>query len=368
MPEPLKNLYNQEMMDHLCGEITAVFPAFDTQGFNAEVFRNPWKERELKDRMGHIASTLRRFLPQDYRGALEILKPVSSKRTGFEYMFFPGFVEAFGLEDYEASIPALEHFTPFASSEFAVRPFIKRYGDRMMAQMAAWAESENHHVRRLASEGCRPRLPWAMALPEFKKDPTPVLEILHKLKDDPSEYVRRSVANNLNDISKDHPRRVWEIARQWLGASAERDWLVKHACRTLLKQGDPDTLVLFGFTSPDHVTVDQLMVQDSVAVGDDMEFSFRLSSSQGELGKLRLEYGIDFMKKNGEPSRKIFKISEAHYSDPEKQVTKRHSFRIITTRVYYAGAHGLAVLVNGREKASAQFELLWGGNPSGPPR
>ncbi len=359
MPEPLKNLYNQEMMDHLCREIGAILPSFDASGFQREIFSPPWQDRELKDRMAHISSTLRRFLPDNYREALEILKPVATRRTGFEYMFFPGFVEANGLDDYEASIPALEHFTPYASSEFAVRPFIKKYGERMMAQMASWAESDNHHVRRLASEGCRPRLPWAMALPDFKRDPSPVLAILETLKDDDSEYVRRSVANNLNDISKDHPQTILGVAGRWLGVSPERDWVVKHACRTLLKQGDPDTLLLFGFTSPDHITVNDLTIQESVAIGQELEFSFGLRADQGgELGKLRLEYGIDFMKKNGKTSRKVFKISEAHYSEVEKRVEKRHSFRIITTRVHYPGAHGLAVLVNGQEKASGPFVVL----------
>ena len=170
------------------------------------IFDNNWKDKALKQRMKHISASLHHYLPMQYSDAIQILMKSSSKFRGFQYMFFPGFVERYGLNQYETSIQALEHFTKHSSSEFAVRPFITKYNHKMMAQMEVWAESDNHPIRRLASEGCRPRLPWATALPEFKQDPAPILPILEKLKNDESEYVRRSVANNLNDISKDHPQ------------------------------------------------------------------------------------------------------------------------------------------------------------------
>lgn len=273
-------------------------------------------------------------------------------------MFFPDFVERYGLSEFEDSIEALEAFTKVSSSEFAVRPFIMRYPQRMMAQMEIWADSKNEDVRRLATEGCRPRLPWAMALPGFKSDPLPVLEILEKLKEDESEYVRRSVANNLNDISKDHPELVIRVARSWMGKSPETDWVAKHACRTLLKQGDPDALGLFGFGSPAHIEIDDLIVDDSVAWGDSLTFSFRLQTPKKRLGKLRIEYGIDFMKNNGRQSRTIFKISESDFTSRQKQVTRTHAFKPISTRKYYAGAHGIAIILNGQEVASGAFELV----------
>jgi 3-methyladenine DNA glycosylase AlkC len=154
--------------------------------------------------MMHTSESLHIYLPMEYSESVQILMKAALKFSGFQYMFFPGFIELYGLDEYEQSIKALEIFTQHSSSEFAVRPFIKIYSHKMMEQMELWAESENHHVRRLSSEGCRPRLPWAIALPEFKKDPSPVIPILEKLKNDESEYVRRSVANNLNDISKDN--------------------------------------------------------------------------------------------------------------------------------------------------------------------
>ena len=182
MPDPLKNIYNKELLNTLCMELCCLYEEFNSVGFINHVLDDEWNNKELKERMGHISNSLYKFLPLNYSEAIEILTSASSKFSGFEYMFFPGFVELYGLGEYEVSISALEHFTKHSSSEFAVRPFIQKYNSKMMAQMNSWAESNNHHVRRLASEGCRPRLPWAMALPEFKKDPNPVLSILEKLK------------------------------------------------------------------------------------------------------------------------------------------------------------------------------------------
>lgn len=357
MPEPLKNLYSVELIASLSCELEAVHESFDSGRFRENIFSDNWDRKELKERMKHISVTLYEFLPDNYQEAIEILISVSSRFNGFEYMFFPGYVELYGLSEYEESISALEYFTEFSSSEFAVRPFIKKYGNRMMTQMEIWAESSNHHVRRLASEGCRPRLPWAMALPVFKENPDPVLKVLEKLKCDESGYVRRSVANNLNDISKDNPRVLVDIANRWLGKNTDTDRLVKHACRSLLKQANPEILDLFGFVKPSHVSVEGLKIQESVTMGENLEFSFSLKTDQRKLGKLRIEYAVDFMKKNGKLSRKLFKISESINSTQEKVITKPHSFKNISTRKYYAGIHGIAVIINGQELANGTFVL-----------
>ncbi len=357
MPEPLKNLYSEQLLEALCIEIQRSYRAFEPGHFVSLVLDDLWVERELKQRMDHLSRSLHECLPANYPEAINILKRVAPKFTGFEYMFFPGFVALYGMDDYDVSIDALEHFTEYASSEFAVRPFIQRYSSRMMAQMNDWAKSDNFHVRRLASEGCRPRLPWAMALPEFKNDPRPVLPILEKLKDDESEYVRRSVSNNLNDIAKDNPSIVVDVAARWLGDNPHTDRLVKHACRTLLKQGQPDIMKLFGFARPRHISVNDLFIQEAVDMGGVLSFAFTLKSANQSLGKLRVEYAMDFMKKNGKPSRKLFKLSELQSSKRAKSYRKAYSFRKISTRKYYAGRHGVAIIVNGYELASGSFKL-----------
>jgi len=358
MTKLLKNLYSPELISSLCNSLKSAYSAFDCDKFTTNIFDRQWDTRELKSRMMHISKNLKKSLPDDYKEALAILKTVAPDFNGFEYMFFPGYVELYGLNEYESSMAALEFFTEFSSSEFAVRPFIEKYPNRMRAQLEKWAESDNYHVRRLASEGCRSRLPWAKSLPDFKKNPAPILSILEKLKDDDSEYVRRSVANNLNDISKDNPQIVIILSRQWIGDNKNTDKLVKHGCRSLLKQGNPEILSLFGFDKPFHVHIRDFKIQQSVTIGRKLHFSFLLTTSQKKLGQLRIEYGIDFMKRNGKQLRKIFKISEADYPGQNKIISRHHSFKKISTRKYYTGNHGLTVVINGQDMASTTFNLL----------
>ena len=229
----------------------------------------------------------------------------------------------------------------------------------MMQQMTRWAKSDNHHVRRLATEGCRPRLPWAISLPAFKKDPKPVLVILKTLIKDDSEYVRRSVANNLNDISKDHPEIVTDGAQRWFGKNKNSDQPIEHACRSLLKQGDARALSLFGFTDAKHVKAQKLKVQPEVKQGEKLVFSFLLKSQNPALGRCRIEFSIDFMKANSKQNRKMFKISEGDYTEKEKQVSKYFSFKKSSTRKYYTGEHQITIVINGVDQATESFELVF---------
>jgi len=196
-----------------------------------------------------------------------------------------------------------------------------------------------------------------MALPQFKRDPAPALAVIKKLMDDESEYVRRSVANNLNDISKDHPDILTGMLKSCLGEGKNSDWILKHASRTLLKQGNIDALKLFGFSDPDHIAIHDLQVATSVPVEGELPFSFTIQAEEKILGKLRIEYAIDFMKANGKQARKTFKISEADYADHSKKISRSHSFKLITTRKYYPGRHDLAVIINGKQLAIAPFDL-----------
>lgn len=360
--EKLKNHYNKPFITGVAAVIKNPYPNFDKERFIGLIFDKDWADKELKDRMRHVAVCLNKTLPDDYSKAIDILKTAApsikgiSEFGGFLGMFCPDFVELYGLDDWEISIAALEEFTKYSSSEFAVRPFIKKDNAKMMAQMQKWAKHDNHHVRRLASEGCRPRLPWAMALPEFKKDPSSILPILHILKDDSEEYVRRSVANNLNDIAKDHPENVIDIAKQWYGKNNNTDRLVKHACRTLLKKADKKTLEIFGFSSNDAVIVNSLQTDRSIVKkGEEINFSCNIDIKKS--GKLRFEYAVDFMKANGKTSRKIFQLKESDYQPCNIRFNKKHSFKEMTTRKHYAGQHNIAILANGVEVASQEFLL-----------
>jgi len=200
-----------------------------------------------------------------------------------------------------------------------------------------------------------------MALPEFKQNPSAVLKILKVLKNDPELYVRRSVANNLNDISKDNPQVVVKIAQQWLGKNSETDWVIKHACRGLLKQAQADIMALFGYGDTGHIQLINFAADTRVKFGERLNFSFTLAAldkpKEQALGKLRIEFAIDHMKANGKLARKIFKISESHYDQAIKSIERSHAIRPISTRKYYDGQHQLAILVNGQELHSSQFDL-----------
>ncbi|SFV67319.1 DNA alkylation repair enzyme [hydrothermal vent metagenome] len=355
----LKDIYSKDFYQILSQVLSSVIPDFNKEKFIKLIFNSEFKDLELKQRMNHTANVLRQFMPDDVNYVLKIVakyQQLGIKEEVVEFMFLPEYIANFYLEDYEKSIVVLEKITEFTSCEFAVRAFIKKY-PQMMEQMKKWSLSSNQHIRRLASEGCRPRLPWAIALPQFKNNPQAVLSILENLKNDESEYVRRSVANNLNDISKDNPNIVFKIAKNWLGNNERTDKLVKHACRSLLKNGNQQALALFGFVASKHIKIQNFNLQKYVNIGDKLCFSFEIQTQQQKLGKCRLEYKIGFMKANNQLSNKVFKISESDIQSNFKLVKKNHSFKIITTRKYYAGKHSLTIIINGIEVKKGFFEL-----------
>lgn len=360
MADLLKEVYNQTYLNHIATIVYGTYPAFQKTDFIAAVFSDDWTNKELKARTIHIATQLNSFIDLDYLQTLSVIREIAQHFTGYEGMFIPAFVEKFGLDEFTPSIDALSYITQFASAEFAVRPFIEQYPEQMHKVLLAWSVNDNHHIRRLASEGSRPRLPWAMALPNFKKDPSYLLPILDALKNDHSEYVRRSVANNLNDIAKDHPKVVIELAQKWLAESEiiETKRLVKHACRSLLKQAHPGALSLFGFLPPANIKVMDFKADKFVEFGGLFSFSCNLVHEKSlPLNKLRIEFAIDFMKKNGQQARKIFQLSEAVIKNDNKLINKSFSFKKISTRQYYAGKHSVAILINGVQLFDADFIL-----------
>jgi 3-methyladenine DNA glycosylase AlkC len=358
MAERIKDRYNLSFFEHFSQVIKSAYPTFDEESFLSFIFDHDWEEREFKQRIRHVTFALRKYLPTSYAEALQVLMNIAPQCRGVEYLFFPDFVEVYGIEKWEASMRALEEFTKYSSSEFAVRPFIIRNQDKMMEQMQRWSLHEDEHIRRLASEGCRPRLPWATALVELKKDPTPILTILEHLKNDPSLYVRKSVANNLNDISKDHPNLLKQIVREWRGKDVHTDWIVKHACRSLLKKGDRETLQIFGYTLPASVSVQNLSLSNNALyLGETLTISFEVNNESNMPQNLRIECGIDFMKANGKQARKIFHLSEKSYPVGITPLTKKQLFQNLTTRKHYGGLHGVSILVNGEEMARTEFLL-----------
>lgn len=358
MATPLKNFYNQDYIQNLADKIKSQYKPFKNNEFCKAVLSKEWVNLELKERMNKITTTLYEFLPKDFKQATEILIPIAPDFGGYHGILFPHFIELYGQEHWGISINALKVLTAYSSSEFAVRPFIEKHPEKMMKIMLQWSKHKSEHVRRLASEGCRPRLPWGMALTAFKKDPTLILPILENLKNDPSEYVRRSVANNLNDISKDNPQILLKLAAKWHGKHANTDRLLKHAMRSMLKKGEPKALAIFGLGNIKNISISPLILYNNqIKKGSHLEFSFQISLNNQKVQSIRIEYVLYFQKKNQTHSRKVFKISEAPINI-KKTVTKKHSFADLSTRKHQAGLHFIALQINGIEQKKISFLLI----------
>lgn len=359
MAGEMKAQMSQEFVQRLADAVSRGDSSFPVQGFIDAVYVDNWEELELKARITQVATALGQSFRCEYPESIRVLKKVCFDFDGLPALVFPEYVEQFGLNDWDVSMGALTHFTILCSSEFGVRPFIRKDEQTMLRQMNKWAEDNNYHIRRLASEGCRPRLPWSSPLKRFKIDPEPILPILERLKNDPEEYVRRSVANNLNDISKDHPGLALELGRKWLRETSETDWVVKHGLRTLLKKGNREALLLFGYADPEGVLVKNVSVgSGEVRIGESEEIQFDLTFKGNKLEKFRLEYAVHYLKANGKLSRKVFQAGEKTLAPGTHSLSKKHSFRQMTTRKHYPGQHALDVLVNGTVLASTQFKVL----------
>jgi 3-methyladenine DNA glycosylase AlkC len=359
MAEKLKNMFfTRESVNTFAASLKQNFSEFDIEKFIQLVFDDNWELLELKARMHHTTTCLRQTLPMEFALAIDILMKAGPSISGFEGMTLHDYVELYGMGDFDESLAAIRYFNQFASGEFAIRPFLDANPKKSIKFLLSCADDESEKVRRFASEGCRPRLPWAMALPKFKNDPSPIIPILEKLKDDSSEFVRKSVANNLNDISKDNPEIVLELCEKWQGSSERTDWIIKHGCRTLLKAGNVRAMLLFGFGDPTHLEIKELMIEKpSLAIGEDQNFTFLLQVNENEPCNIRLEYAVGYVKSTGKISSKIFQISEKIYQPGEHRIARKQTFVNMSTRKHYAGTHSITIIVNGVEKATEHFTL-----------
>ncbi|KAA5539122.1 DNA alkylation repair protein [Adhaeribacter rhizoryzae] len=362
----IKDIYSPTFYDRLADSLQAEVSGFNKTTFLRQIFTPAFATMEWKQRLKHTTQVLHTFFPVVFPESVALLPRIINrlKADGFregrlEFMFLPDYIETYGLHDFDNAVHALEFTTQYISCEFAVRPFLLKYGERMMQQMLQWSSHPSSSVRRLASEGSRPRLPWGLGVPALKKDPSPILPILENLKNDPSESVRRSVANNLNDISKDHPELVLHLAATWKNTTPETNAILKHACRTLLKQSHPAALSHFGLASTQLEVSGFEVLTPQVSIGSNLEFRFVVQNKADTARTIRLEYALYYRKHKGQLSKKVFKISERIYGPGEMAViVRKQSFRTITTRTFYVGEHQVAVLVNGQETKTQTFTLV----------
>ena len=356
----LKDEYNKQFVTNLAKDIIGYDDKFDSKNFIKHIINENWEVKELKERMRFITETLNSFLNHSYPQQIKILSQVVTNYKGLQGMLFPDFVQVYGLDDYDTSIKALELFTQHSTAEFAIRPFIEKYPNQTMQQMLLWSKHKNEHLRRLSSEGTRPKLPWASPLKEFIKNPKPCLPILKNLKNDESLYVRKSVANHLNDISKNQPELVLSICNKWHGNSKNTNWIVKHALRTLLKKGDKKALAIFGLDNAKQLEVNNLTLsKKEIKIGDFLFFEFDVINQSNKEMAIRLEYKIDYVKANGSTSAKVFQLSEFSLNAQQSKSFKRKQwFKQLSTRVHYPGIHKITLIINGDEKESVNVKLV----------
>jgi len=357
MAELLKLMFSKHFVENLASEMAKNSKAFDQKRFIKEILNTSWDARELKDRMHHITHRLNDCLELDFEKQLNVLDKVSPKFGGFTGMLFPNFVEHYGTNHESLSMEALRNYTQYSSSEYAVRPFLKR-NPKLIELFYDWSKDKNHHVRRLASEGCRPLLPWGMKLEQYVMDPKPVLPILERLKNDPEDYVYRSVANNLNDISKHHPQLVLDLGAKWKGKTETTDWVLKHALRTLLKKGNTDAMKIFGFAPDENLAILEFsMQQQTITIGDATRMKIQVKNTGNE-AKFRFEYAISYLKNNGSHTDKVFHISEKLMThNQEEFFDKKLDFKDLSTRRHYPGKHILSLKVNGVVVQQIDFML-----------
>ena len=354
-----------EAVRQLAEVLREVYPKFDLPGFEQDAL-DQLPKLELKARVSHLIDTLAKHLPDGFCETARLLEaaadvwPKMNEQAWSSYAVWPliDYVSVYGLAYPQRAFVLLEKLTPLFTAEFAIRPFLQHHFDLTHQQMLRWTEHENDHVRRLASEGIRPRLPWAQQLPYLRNDPSPIWPILEKLKTDPSLYVRRSVANNLNDISKDHPESALSVCADWQQLSnAHIDWIIHRGLRTLVKTGHPDVYPLLGFSPLPKLSEAKLSLSvDKISLGETLDFSLELETTERQ--KLVLDYRVGFVRKDGKYSWKVFKWRTIE-TDKNAMVTinNRHAFRPLSTRQYYPGTHLIECVLNGQVVARNEFEL-----------
>lgn len=371
--EPFKNEFSPAKARQMAAAVKRVRPGFDEARF-LRLLGPALLPLGLKERMHLLADRLHETLALEPPQLFAVLTGALARDgndavgvRGFQVWPLTELVARHGLPHFDQAMAALAEMTKRFTAEFAIRPFLTAQRDRTLAQLLQWSAEDDEHLRRLASEGSRPLLPWGERLPELATDPELAWPILQRLRHDPSAYVRRSVANHLNDHSKAHPEWVVERLRGWRAErpeDVETGRTIRHACRTLLKRGHTGALELNGFPSPEKLRLVRLEPDlDQVLIGENLVFSVALCNDGAAPVRVMLDYAIHHRKADGSSSPKVFKGRIMELKPGESwHGTLRHSFRPVTTRRLYPGSHRLALMINGREAGGVGFELCLGGS------
>ena len=360
-PTLMKDRISPDVIAHLADLLAAASKSFRRDEFLADAVEG-LESMEMKARVLHVADALSRSLPADFPEAAEVIDEALGSPGLNSWMAYPvdDFVARYGIDFPDVALPLMGKLTKRWSCEFAIRPFIREHPKETFAQFDNWIESDDEDLRRLVSEGSRPRLPWGGFIPEFVEDPAPTIALLDRLVDDPSLYVRKSVANHLNDIAKDHPELAIETARRWLDGdpdSERRHWIVGHGMRSLIKAGDPEALALVGYDAGAPVEIKGFEVNpDAIAIGEAVTISFTLVAE--EETPVMVDYLVHHAGTKGARSAKVFKLKKVKLSAGKPVLFRReHRIREVSVRKIYPGPHVIEVQVNGRVLAAATVEV-----------
>ena len=360
MAQPLKEMVDSTVVEQLADRFAAIAKGFDRTRFTSDVVAQ-LPDLELKQRIEAIARGLAAYLDRDYCTALESVVAVAVSEPpldGFAAWPLCTFVEIFGIDHPAASLHAMEHLTKRASCEFAIRPFLRDHFEEAYAALVGFTDNDDEAVRRLSSEGSRPRLPWGMRVAQLLNDPEPGLALLERLRHDPSETVRRSLANHLNDVAKDHPTIVVKTAKRWLEEDPPVDHkLATHALRNLVKDGDPAALETLGFTTKPLVEVVRFSVSPQmIEMGDRVELDVELLSTSHAAQRLVIDFVIHHVGAKGGTSPKVFKWGIVDLAaGASATLKKRRLIQQASTRTYRAGIHAVDLQVAGQILASTSF-------------
>lgn len=367
-----REVINPNVVKKISADIFTVWNEFDQHNFEKSIIPK-LDVLSLMDRVNLVKEAFYNFLPKDYPTTLSILIASFGAELGsndddslngldvFYYMPHSHFIAKYGLEEkhFEISINALYEVTKRFTAEFSIRPFLEKYEEKTLAKLQEWVFDDNLHVRRLVSEGSRPRLPLGSRLKAFQKDPSPVIALLKQLKNDSSLYVRRSVANNLNDIGKDNPDVVTNLLKEWKKDATENTlWMIQHAVRSLVKAGNKEALEILGYSAEINISLQNIeIITEKVHLEQDCFFEMSIESHEDQ--DLMIDYAIHFMKANGKQRPKIFKWTKKKVKKGEIIfLKKKQSFKKLSTRTYYAGKHSIEIFINGTSYGIKDFEVF----------
>lgn len=365
-PNAFKHIYSLDLLKKYATELSLIDSSFPKNEFLK--IAKPMLDLEMKDRVRLIRDQFKKTLPDDYPKALNIILKTLDRGhlSGFALWPLTEFVQTYGLDHIEVSLRALKKMTVLFTSEWAIRPFVQKDLQTTLGFLKSNVNDSNEHVRRWVSEGTRPRLPWGERLHVFIAKPKLVIDLISPLKFDSSLYVRKSVANHLNDLAKDHPELIVQTLKGWKKQAKNEtekqriDWIIRRALRTLIKDGNKLALALVGVDPNAKVEIQNLTINSTkLNLGQTLSFDFKVLSKSKKTESVVLDYIIHFVKSNGMTSPKVFKLKNLELKPGESlKVNKKHSLRQITTRKYYPGVHKLEIQLNGNSMAVKRWTLI----------